>query len=57
MPITFRLRRDHLGAPYSSETNFSALSGQMEIGGMSREVFTDQRSKFRWPSGRWTPGR
>jgi hypothetical protein len=36
MPITFRLRRDHLGAPYSSETNFVAISGEMEIGGVSR---------------------
>jgi hypothetical protein len=32
MPIAFRLRRDHLGANYLSETNFVAISGQMEIG-------------------------
>jgi hypothetical protein len=48
MPITFHLRRDHLGAPYSSETNFVAISGELEIGGVSREVFTDQSSRFGW---------
>jgi hypothetical protein len=48
MPITFRRRRDHLGAPYSSETNFVAISGELEIGGVSREVFTDKSSRFGW---------
>jgi len=48
MPVTFRLRRDHLGAPYSSETNFVAISGELEIGGVSREEFTDQSPWFGW---------
>jgi hypothetical protein len=42
------LHRDHRGASYSSETNFVALSGETEIGGVSREVFTDQNSRFEW---------
>jgi hypothetical protein len=48
MPVTFRLRRDHLGAPYFSETNFVTISGKLEIGGVSRGVLSDQTSRFRW---------
>jgi hypothetical protein len=40
-----------IGAHYSSETNFVAISGQMEIGGVSWDVLSDQTSRFRWSRG------
>jgi hypothetical protein len=47
MPITFRLRRDQLGAPCTSESNFAAIRGEMEIGGVSREVFAVETERCR----------
>jgi hypothetical protein len=39
VPIKFRLRCDHLARPIRPN-NFVAISGEMVIGGVSREVFT-----------------
>jgi hypothetical protein len=34
--------------PYSSETNFGTISGKLEIGGVSRDVLSNQTSRFPW---------
>ena len=48
MPLTFRLTRDHFGPPYSSDARYIAISDQRVVGSVGRDVFTDQRSVFRW---------
>jgi hypothetical protein len=48
MPITWRLSRDHHGPPFASDTHWVAISGPTVIGGVRREVLSDQRGRFDW---------
>ena len=48
MPITWRLLRDHYGAPYSSDARWVAISGDMTIGTVGREVLTDYKGHWTW---------
>jgi hypothetical protein len=48
MPITWRLLRDHYGTPYSSDTRWVAISGDLEIGAVGREVLSNSQFRFAW---------
>jgi hypothetical protein len=41
MPVHFRLTRDRIEAPYSSDTHYTVLSGNLEIGAIRRAMWSN----------------
>ena len=51
MPLTWRLLRDHFGSPYSSDARWIAISGDVTIGTVGREVLSNNEARWSWHAG------
>jgi hypothetical protein len=48
MPLTFRLLHDHFGEPFSSDSHYIALSGDLGVGTIRKDTNSPRGPGFEW---------